>query len=319
MNRHIIKLTALYILLLTISTACYKIPKEGTISDQMQFSLKQVDLTPGRLQIIGEGYGLKVNIASTTIPFRFEVERVFKVDGKGEKGEDVTALFKKEIDTREWTGQYTGKEKTREELDAKRKTIKHAILSFTGANELVFNYGSPEITTGKYWLDVRVSNSSGFKILEKKLMLNVKPNAPTFLQVSKPTSGLDVLTECNVDLVKTGNGNSLTVSVVEKDGTVIPLDSLSAGSLATSFDNLLNFKKDKFEDKTVYDVEYPLPFVPSYVYYPYSAGRTQRVLYSRYATILNGAGEPVRTLRYSFTFYCGISEKGDWVLTVHLK
>lgn len=333
--------TLYYILLLFTATACFEIPEEGTISDGMAFSIREIPLTLGCQQIIGEGYSQRVTVAGTVIPFQFSIDRVIKLNEDGSEGDDVTAIFTAPVKIKIWTANFTQKEKTREELEAKRTTIEVPILSFTKANELFFNRGNDDTKPGKYQLDIKVTNSSGYKVFKNMLRVNISKYTSHMSTVYKPIVGTDSAEICTLEFnKKSADKEQLSVKIIEKDGTVVPTDSLIF-SEGNGFKDIFQFGKTDTPNQTTFDMPFPVPFVPSNINYAPSASRGKQINATRYGYVMEWVDKidettgqvvldpitnepvkeykPVKKARYQFKFYFIISEPGDWEITIRMQ
>ena len=331
-----------YILLFSLCTvSCFDIPDEGTISPNMSFSQKVVDVRLGRQHVIGESYGLTITVAGTTFPFQFEVERVTRLDDNGQKVEDCTEAFKKEVPIKIWKESFTKKEKNYAEFDAKRVAGQQAVLLFTKANEMVFNYGHAGIKPGKYMLDLKVVNTSGSLVFPDMMTLNVQEEKPYNYQAYNVTAGTDNIQKCTVDFKKNGTAKeSLTVRIIEKDGTSVNIDSLEfASDYYNPKKNMFYFKQENTAGTTTFDLPYPAPFATSNV----TMTESRIIQYfraSRYGIFMEMqdkkddkgnvikdpiTGEPVKELqpvkkvRYGMMFAFAIFEPGEWEMTVRVE
>lgn len=329
-----------YISLWICATACFEIPEEGTISDHMSFSMREVPIYLKTQQIIGEGYGLKITAGETTFPFRFTIEKITKINEDGSLGEEVTSLFNRKVAIRKWKAAFTKEEKNREEFEAKRETVEEPILFFSQSNDLIFNYGDENIETGIYALDIRVTNSSGTKLYKDMLRLNVKGMTPYLLMPGRDVYGADEADSYTVTLEKKGHDReNLTIQIHEKTGDIVPLDSLIYDSDSYSFKNVFHFSQTHTANQgTNIDIPFPVPYNPVNITYPQNIYRGVTLSAKRYGDIKEWVqkedeegnpvfdpetGEPVmvertvRKLRYGFSsLRFMINEPGDWLMTI---
>lgn len=330
-------------LLIFTQVSCYKIPEEGTISDNMAFSLDQVTFTLGRQTIVGDRFGQKIVKNETTIPFQFEVAKVTKLEEDGTLGNDVTDLFTKEVETEIWKSAFSDTISSQEEWDSRRKKENLPVLSFTKANELFFNNGTDDIEPGSYSLDVLVRNASGKKLYSNIMTLNIMEKVQ-YLSYTNPGyylyKGVDQPSNYELIFTKKGdNENKLSIVVEELDGTLVPIDSLRAASSSYSLSKMFSFKKEVFADRTEYILPYPVPYVPGNIYKNISRYSGLRAKYYRYGlyyeevevvdeegnVVVDEEGNPVtemkwvEKMRYGFMFYFYIFEPGDWEIKIKLS
>lgn len=330
-------------ILYSIMIGCFEIPEEGTLSDRITFNMSEVPIYLRTQQIIGEGYGLKLKAGETTFPFHLSIEKVTRLNEDGSMGEDATAMFKKDVTIKKWKHAFTQKEKTREEFEAKREEISEAILHFSEANDLIFNYGDESIPIGLYALDIRVTNSSGSKVFENMLKINVKEATPYLLMQGRNISGADKTKSCEVTLEKrSSDRENLTVQIVEKDGTIVPLDSLRYTSDSYSFNKIFHFSQTHTENEgTHVDLPFPVPYNPGDIAYQPSIYRGSILSANRHGVVTEYVpkkdpegniitdpitGKPIMEEQKSHQLKYGfdrirfiIYEPGDWLMTIKFK
>ncbi len=120
----------LLLLALVVLSGCKKIfdlPEEKDyISPNMNFNSKIFDPIIGRNNLIG-GF----NSDNSTSPLTFEI-----VNARYGDGRPYTDLFQ-EVNTYVWTAEYSGLEKSIEEIDAKRKLEKHPLFEIRSSGEFI--------------------------------------------------------------------------------------------------------------------------------------------------------------------------------------
>lgn len=335
------KKNLIYILIMLCTTSCFDIPEEGAISDKMAFSTREVTAILGRQHVFGEARGQKIVIAGTTFPFQFEVAKVLLLDAAGNVAEDATAAFTQKVPVKIWKSEFTEKETSREELEGKQATAELPILSFTKANELFFNYGSKDIKPGNYSLDINVKNSSGQKIFKDMLRMSVEEGEEYYLQAYSPNIGLDSAQTCTVTAEKkSSDKETLTFQIIEKDGTIVPMDSVVFNSDYYSLKTLFSFSQVSTPTSTTVDLPYPAPYSPYNQVHRAEGSQRKAIGAKRFKTVMeevdkkdsNGnvildpitqepqkEWKPVQKMRYGFQFLFTIYEPGEWLITIKME
>jgi len=161
-NRIFQFLTAVFGSTILLSTACTKIPQEGSIAPDITYkNRKQYAIS-----------GLQLNIGSfqpstSTLPLKFEIMEIREPGGK-----PVSALTD-EIPVIRYKEAITGNESA-EELALKSDTVMVPAVSineYTGVLEI---QEGNKIPAGEYHFDIQVSNQSGSKLLTDALVVEFK-------------------------------------------------------------------------------------------------------------------------------------------------
>lgn len=166
-----IKNRALMVLALASLYACndlYDLPEDRDfISEDIDYSNKILEPVIGRTSIFSS-----LNTYNSTLPLSFEIVNARYGDGK-----PVTDIFK-EVSVYEWIDEYDGREKSLEEIEAKRVLVKKPIFEvdkfgrfiFWGASNNDLIEPRPQDTLLKAqdvrFFDLKVKNTGGVKIIK---------------------------------------------------------------------------------------------------------------------------------------------------------
>jgi hypothetical protein len=164
----------------------YNLPEEKNyLSAQADYTTKDFQPTLGRTQLLSGG-----NIFSSgnsSFPMTFEIKNPRFGDGKD--ASDMLAVKP----TLVWTQEYTGKETSLAQIEAKRRLENHPILETRGSGDLVWYASGASIGKGgtikpqdsvvypqdKRYFDVKISNSGGSRFI-RSLTIAPKIEVPYF-------------------------------------------------------------------------------------------------------------------------------------------
>lgn len=315
-------------------TACKSYIPESidALGDDVNYIVKEFTPTLGRKTI----YENAANVGnSSSLPLTFTIVNIRGVDGS--PAPELTDKFPVKV----WTGDYTGEEKSIEEIEAKRKVEYHSIFEVGkhSGNIIMWDYGNSNwIKTQPdscYLFDVEISNSGGRKYARN---LRLKPfkerpyepsqyNAETGLAVRAALSpsvvynlegektGEFILSDVEVyvfkDVERTTQGGSLAISVLDSMNNPIDVRNFKD----TNWENMVHGFNHRFENKkVVYDVAYPIPLVKYPTKYTTPDGNQARV------TLRNnriGFGGFLMQGQLGFNF--AIYEEGHWEIQFRFR
>lgn len=302
---HIKCLLWLTITLLTIS--CTKKNNDGFLSPALKYTNPSVKIAVGASLIQS---GAMVADESTK-PLEFTIDAIHYEDGK-----IADKLMGYKVDTYFWQGEYTGKEKTVQEIDKKRTKVNRPAIDINPANGNIVIYPEATDTTiftkGKYIIDVRVKNSAGERLIKAALTIDVSYALPYTYRLSGldgKITGIDVTFDRQVN-----TGNKILVYVLKKDGTAADPKTLIGYDYSSNPDvpdlkdwhNLgLNnpTKYTEFPDHLELEIAgFPLPFV---------SGQVLRIDMYNNGDINGGY--------FNYWFDMSILKEGVWKVTIQLK
>jgi hypothetical protein len=151
----------------------YNLPEEKNyLSTQADYTTKDFDVRLGMTQLLGNG-----NIFSSgnsSFPMTFEIKNPRFGDGK-DASDMITVLYP----TLVWSQEYTGKETSLAQIEAKRHLENHPALETRGNGDLVWWYTAKSILRGgtiksadtitypqdRRYFDVKISNSGGSRFI----------------------------------------------------------------------------------------------------------------------------------------------------------
>jgi len=252
----------------------------------------------------------------------------------GEPAPELTDVFPVSV----WKTQYTGLEKSLEEIQAKRDTEMHHLFEIRphsgqfimwAESKSVFVRSLPD---SGYVFDIEMSNSGGRKYFRDfKLMpyrerpfepSNLDPVTgqatnpyvyPTVVQNIYGENGDEMLfgSDIAVFFNKVGNGNSLTFKFL--DTLQNPIDP--ARFNLTDWDNLVHgFNKKMNKDSVTFDVAYPIPLTNLKTQYTTADGKEAHVNFS-WSRQGFGNERVVANLGLNFNIF----QKGDWQIIFWFK
>ncbi|MFD2554800.1 DUF5007 domain-containing protein [Sphingobacterium tabacisoli] len=283
------------------NTSCYK-GKEGYIADSIMYTPRLVTVIPGKSQTLSPS----INGNGSSKPLTISIHKIHGVSD----GQDYTEEFLQQVPVSEWIAEYTKKETTIEEVLKKRKDVMRPLLEMNPVsgkitiNEVRENGILP---VGDFWLDIKVKNVSGELISKRAIKLTTR--AYNTYTVSTPRVGGEIKA-ADVKVVRKGDGTALNVKVLDSDGNVVPLDSLThVLDKSMTFDAFKNFGKSIKDGVSTYQVLFPWPEFGS-----------QRIYMQREETIKDPvSGELKKEAKYYFDFTFNILPSGNWDMTIELK
>ncbi len=286
-------------------TSCNKDEKIGFLSPNIKYTTASINVSVGTTLVRS---GAMV-IDESTKPLEFSIAAIKKEDGS-----IATAVSNYKVDTYFWHAAYTGKELDNEELDAKREKVNRPAVDINSANGQIIIYPEANDTTvlskGKYIIDIKVKNSSGEKIIENALTLNVSYAAPSYFRLLGVDGNLKDV-KCVITR-KEETGNKITVRVLDKNDKPVDPASLIGYDYGTNgvvdlkdWHNLglkNPTKYTAFPDRLELEVAgFPLPFV---------AGQ--------YLTIDMYNNGSVNGSYFNYWFYIAIYKPGVWDVELKL-
>ncbi|NLR81107.1 DUF5007 domain-containing protein [Chitinophaga eiseniae] len=287
--------------------SCKKDSTDGFLSPALKYTNPSIKIAVGASLIQS---GAMVTDESTK-PLVFTIDAIHYEDGK-----IADKLMNYKVDTYFWKAEYTGKEKTVEELNKKRTKVNRPAVDINPDNGNIVIYPEATDTTlftkGKYIIDVRVKNSGGERVLKGALTIDVSYALPYTYRLS----GLDGnITGIDVTFDRQENtGNKILVYVLKKDGSPVDPKTLFGYDYSNTpgvtdlkdWHNLgLNnpTKYTEFPDHLELEIAgFPLPFV---------SGQVLRIDMYNNGDINGGY--------FNYWFDMSILKEGIWKITIQLK
>jgi hypothetical protein len=158
----------------------FNLPDEKNyLSTQADYTTKDFEPIMGRTYL----YTNIFNSANSSFPMTFEIKNPRFGDGRD--ASDMLAKYP----TLVWTGEYSGKETSLAQIEAKRKIESHSILEVRGSGDIIFWYtATPAIIKpadsvvypqARRYFDMKISNSGGTRTI-KNLTVSPKRDRPYF-------------------------------------------------------------------------------------------------------------------------------------------
>lgn len=300
------KITFLVMLTALLTVSCKKDNKEGFLSPAVKYPNTSINAAVGA-SLIQSG---AMSTDESTKPLEFSIDAIRNLDGTL-----ATKVMDYKVETYFWNAEYTSKEKTNQELDAKRiKVIRPAIdINPENGNILIYPEAtdSSKLTKGKYIIDVKVKNKAEERLIKAALTINVT-YAPPY---SYRLLGLDgKVSSIDVSFKRLQNtGNKIIVRTFDKNGVAInPKELLGYDYSTTAIPDLKDWhnlglnnptKYTEFPDRLELEIAgFPLPFV---------AGQTLTMdLYNNGS--INGS-------YLNYWFNMAILKEGIWEVTIKLN
>ncbi|WP_276091030.1 DUF5007 domain-containing protein [Pedobacter sp. JY14-1] len=144
--------------------SCKKVPQEGSLAPDINYKNRKQYATSGLQQSIGN-----FQASTSTLPLTFEIVAVREQSGRN------TAALDEKIPVLRYKQAIVGNE-SEEELKLKTETVMTPAVSinpFTGTLEIL---EGNKIPSGEYHFDIRVSNTSGGRVLKDALVIEFKEN-----------------------------------------------------------------------------------------------------------------------------------------------
>ena len=156
--------------LTVMASSCYKnmLPKEKEhFSNNANFDGDTYAANFGRTNVF---YG-KFNPDYSTQPLSFELQNI-----AGPDGQPVPAL-REEINTWQWKEYYSGTEKSVEEINAKRISVRRPVLDIraNSGDLVVWATDTSKLKPGVYTFDIFVKNNGGQKTFQKRKLQMARP------------------------------------------------------------------------------------------------------------------------------------------------
>lgn len=318
-----------------IHTSCKSLIPESidALGDDVNYTIREYTPTLGRKTI----YENAANLGNTsTFPLEFKLINIRTVDGI--PANELTDKFPVKI----WTGNYTGEEKSIEEIESKRETQYRSILEIAknSGDIMMWDFGSSDwIRTQPdscYLFDVEISNSGGRRY-ERGLRLKPykqRPYEPSQYNVVTglatdqalyPSSSSNLYGEKTGDYIFGGDiqvfvfkdfsnkqpGGSLTISVM--DSLNIPIDIKQFKD--TKWNEMVHGFNPEFKDnKVTYSVAYPIPLIQYPTKYTTEDGSRAQIAL-RYNRIGFGGFLTQAHLGFNFAIY----EEGHWEIQFRFR
>ncbi|MCA5005811.1 DUF5007 domain-containing protein [Sphingobacterium bovistauri] len=323
---------ALILGVLSFSSCKSFIPESiDALGEDVNYVIKEFSPTLGRKTI----YENAANLSNTsTLPLSFKIVNVRGVDGS--PANELTDKFPVKV----WKGNYTGDEKSIEEIEAKREVEYHSIFEIgkNSGNIMFWDYGNSNwIKTQPdscYLFDVEISNSGGRKYARNLRLKPFKerPYEPSQYDASTGLATRAALPPAYVSNLlgeKTGDfifdievyvfkdvenkapGGTLKISVLDSMNNPIDIKKFKD----TDWKGMIHGFNQRFEgEKAVYDVAYPMPLVKYSTKYTTSDGGRARINL-RNNRIGFGGFLSQSQLGFDFAIY----EEGHWEIQFRFR
>ncbi|WP_109699508.1 DUF5007 domain-containing protein [Chitinophaga deserti] len=261
------KMKTLYKVLLSaaivgsVAYGCRKVEvQDGYFGNNIRYKDKIMTLETGRDAMKGD-----LLLDRSTGPISVELAAIRKWNGQ------PAPEMLQQVDAVEWIDEFTGQEKTLEELEKKKRKVKRPVFEISkNDGRIIFRKESYTMDSCTYFIDVKVSNSAGTRIIQNALEVKVvKGNDYEYRDDYAWIVCADYdwdncspyFDSINIQFQKVeymGEGNTLTFQFLAPDGTVInpklfPEGSKQKGKRLEDF----TFGYRKFDDRLEYDVAYP--------------------------------------------------------------
>lgn len=312
--------------------SCIKVPADvDFLSSQANYTQTVYEPVLGRTSLFPDETGAMLfNPDNSTLPLSFKIVN-FR-DSKGDSAE----IFSKTFPTIVWKEAYTGEEKTREEVEKKRRTEDHKLFEvrehsgqfvmWAPTNLSYLNAIKMQPDNG-YTFDVEVSNSGGSKMIRNMQLKPLRPR-PYEPSATDPITGnmlgnTTVLTltrmydkftsiplntsDVAVVFYKEPESTRNALSFEFRDTAYRVIDPMKFG--VTKWEELVHhFGTAKFENnRVVFDVAYPIPLAKRATKYTNFNG-TRAKLEFGFDRIMNGMDRVQARMTFEFAIY----EPGDW-------
>ncbi|HWJ27990.1 MAG TPA: hypothetical protein VNS32_15700 [Flavisolibacter sp.] len=203
------KARALWVIALVSALAGCTKTEKGFLSPYFQYPISEYSISKGR-----DFTSDAINPDGSSVPFKVEIVHIYDATGK-----IVDDVFFKKYPVSVWTSAYNNATDTTAALiAAKRKTEELPALKINESNgAIVANSASINLPSGKFTIDLRVSNEAGTQMLPKAVTINLADAAPF-----ETAPGLAATSEA---LIMVGNesssvalGSAYTTVSVQKTG-----------------------------------------------------------------------------------------------------
>ncbi|SIN66982.1 DUF5007 domain-containing protein [Chitinophaga niabensis] len=241
--------------------SCRKVDmQDGYFGENIRYKDKIITLETGR-----DAYKGDLILDRSTLPIKVELADIRRWDGK------PAPEMKQEVDAVEWVEEFTGQEKTLEELEKKKRIVKRPVFEISPSDgRLKFRKESYEMDSATYFIDVKVSNGAGSRIIKNALEVKVVKGAD---YESRDDGAWIVCSDydwdgcspyfdsINIRIDKfeyKGPGNKITVKFKDPNGNLMdprtfPEGSKQKGKRMQDF----VFAQRLLADRIEYDVAYP--------------------------------------------------------------
>lgn len=307
--KKLIKIHAYLLLVVALLSSCKKEKSTGFLSPALKYPNTSINASVGAA-LVQSG---PMATDESTKPLEFSIEAIHIGDANGPL---ATKVMDYKVDTYFWKAEYTGKEPTNKELDAKRTKVNRPAVDINPENGNIVIYpeasDSLQLTKGKYVIDVKVKNSAEERIIKGAITINVTYADPYYYRFS----GVDgKLTDFTVTFKRLQNiGNKITVYTLKKDGTPIDPKKLLGYDYGTAAAPDLKdwhnlglsnpTKYTEYPDRLELEIAgFPLPFV---------AGKVLRIDMYNDDNSVNGA-------YFNYWFDMAIYKEGVWEITIKLN
>ncbi|WP_316794136.1 DUF5007 domain-containing protein [Pedobacter frigoris] len=337
--KSIINLSVSISLIALITVSCKKAPAEKDyLSDKATFATVAIyEPILGRTILQKTSF----NADGSSYPLTFSLQNVRHNDGTPAPEMNQTS------ESLEWTGLYTGLEKSLKEIEDKRKVVNKPFFEIRpGSGDFIFHKSSSQIITPYpnqgYLFDIKITNNGNERVIPnfrlrpiqeipyepfeydsytraRKTETRIRANGATYttafinhaamtnVYVTKDTLMNDSLNR--VYFRKIGDGNSLTFKFFDQDSVVINPAKFNI----TKWDELIHgFNLTKTDTEVTYNVAYPIPLTDLDTKYAKSGKARINIGYTR-----KGFNEMRIDANLLLNF--GIYEKGDWVIIFKFK
>ena len=325
LNINYIKIFFVALLSFVSLSSCDKFLPTDRDSLEKEAHFTQLEYYP----ILGRYNWIKDNFstANSSVPIKFKLSNVRRFDG--EPAVELTQQYPVKV----WKKEYTGDEKSIEEIEAKRATEYHQLLEIGESNGSIIFWPAGRSSFVKnqpdsgYLFDVEASNSGGRKFFKdlKLKPLKERPYEPNNINsisglitnaYVKPSllSGLigdrtgANIYDVNISLVKdessSKGGKTLTFRFIDSLGNAINPAKFNN----TKWETLVHgFNMQKTDQYVRYTVAYPIPLTEKPTLFTNVTGNRARINigYNRL-----GKGQVLTTANMMFDF--SIFEDGDW-------
>ncbi|WP_316836029.1 DUF5007 domain-containing protein [Pedobacter nutrimenti] len=314
--------------------SCKKAPAEKDyLSDKATFaSVAIYEPVLGRTVL----YKTSFNADGSSYPLNFSLQNIRHFDGS--PAPELSQSFP----TLEWTGLYSGTEKTLKEIEDKRKLVNKPFLEIRpGSGDFIFYKSNAQVINAYpndgYLFDVKVTNSGNERVMknfrlrpvqeipyepyefdkytrrrltESRISENGLPYTAAFFNhpvmtnvyITKDTLMNDSL--ARVYFKRVGEGNSLSFKFFDKDSVGIDPAKFNL----TKWTELVHgFNMTKTSSEVRYDVAYPIPLTDLDTKYAKGNKAFVNIGFSR-------TGFNNTRIDANMLLNFGIYEKGDWVI-----
>jgi hypothetical protein len=239
---------------------CRKVDlQDGYFGENIRYRDKIMTLETGRDVMKGD-----LLLDRSTGPITVELAAIRKWNGQ------PAPEMLQQVDAVEWIDEFTGQEKTLEELEKKKKKVKRPVFEINkNDGRIIFRKESYEMDSCTYFIDVKVTNGAGSRVISNALEVKVVKGADFeyrndyawIVCADYDDACYTYFDSINIRFQKVeymGEGSTVTFQFIAPDGSVInpktfPEGSKQKGKRMEDF----TFAFRKFDDRLEYDVAYP--------------------------------------------------------------